>query len=80
MQLGKLGRQVVLVSRKAFSQLNYLDTNRALRLDWLEKKKERDRKARADYLQSDRMRYRRGDLYAVQILDEEMTPEDPRLL
>ena len=80
MQLGKLGRQVVLVSRKAFSQIKYLDTNRALRLDWLEKKKERDRKARADYLQSDRMRYRRGDLYVVQILDEEMTPEDPRLL
>jgi len=80
MQLGKLGRQVVLVSGKAFSQLNYLDTNRALRLDWLEKKKERDRKARADYLQSDRMRYRRGDLYVVQILDEGMTPADLRLL
>lgn len=32
-----------------------------------------------DAYHSDRMRYRRGELYAVTILDEEIRPDDPRL-
>lgn len=79
MLLGDLGEQVVLVSRKAFSAIAYLDCEEALRSDWLLRKKERDRRARIDYLQSDRMRYRRGELYVVSILNEEIKPNDPRL-
>ena len=77
--LGKLGEQIVLASPEAFSATRYLGCEEALRSDWLLKKTERDRRARAEYLQSDRMRYRRGELYAVTILDEEIKPNDPRL-
>lgn len=79
MYLGELGEQIVLVSPEAFSATRYLGCEEALRSDWLLKKTERDRRARAEYLQSDRMRYRRGELYAVTILDEEIKPNDPRL-
>lgn len=79
MFLGELGKQIVLVSQKAFLAISYLDCEEALRSDWLIKKNERDRRARADYLQSDRMNYRRGELYVVTILDEEIGPDDPRL-
>lgn len=79
MYLGEIGEQIVLVSSEAFSATRYLGCEEALRSDWLLKKTERDRRARAEYLQSDRMRYRRGELYAVTILDEEIKPNDPRL-
>ena len=77
--LGKLGEQIVLASPEAFSATRYLGCEEALRSDWLLKKTERDRRVRVEYLQSDRMRYRRGELYAVTILDEEIKPNDPRL-
>lgn len=80
MYLGELGEQIVLISPRAFSSVRYLGCEEALRSDWLLKKNERDRRARAEYLHSDRMRYRRGELYAVSILEEEMKPDDPRLL
>ena len=80
MYLGNLGEQIVLVSPAAFSAIHYTGCEEALRCDWLLKKTERDRRARAQYLHSDRMRYRRGELYAVTILDEEIKPDDPRLV
>ena len=80
MYLGELGEQIVLVSPAAFSAIHYTDCEEALRCDWLLKKTERDRRARAQYLHSDRMRYRRGELYAVTILDEGIKPDDPRLV
>lgn len=79
MYLGELGEQIVPVSPEAFSATRYLGCEEALRSDWLLKKTERDRRVRAEYLQSDRMRYRRGELYAVTILDEGIKPNDPRL-
>ena len=79
MYLGELGEQVVLISSKAFSAIRYAGCEEALRNDWLLRKTERDRRARAEYLKSDRMRYRRGELYAAAILDEEIKPDDPRL-
>ena len=77
--LGELGEQIVLVSRRSFSAIRYIGSEKAFRSEWLVKKTERDRQARAAYLHSDRMRYRRGELYAVTILDEEIKPNDPRL-
>ena len=79
MYLGELGEQIVLVSRRSFSAIRYIGSEKAVRSEWLVKKTERDRQARAAYLHSDRMRYRRGELYAVTILDEEIKPNDPRL-
>ena len=79
MYLGELGEQIVLVSRRSFSAIRYIGSEKAFRSEWLVKKTERDRQARAAYFHSDRMRYRRGELYAVTILDEEIKPNDPRL-
>ena len=79
MYLGGLGMQYVLISRESFSRLAFVRTMRALRADWLERKMSRDRNARKEYLCSDRMAYRRGELYVTKILDEEMKPDDPRL-
>ena len=80
MYLGELGEQIVLISPAAFSAIHYVGCEEALRSDWLHRKTERDRRARTEYLQSDRMRYRRGELYAAAILDEEIGPDDPRLM
>ena len=80
MYLGELGEQIVLISPAAFLAIHYVGCEEALRSDWLHRKTERDRRARTEYLQSDRMRYRRGELYAAAILDEEIGPDDPRLM
>ena len=79
MQLGNLGEQFVLQSRRSHERVAFVEAIPALRESWLEKKLRRDRAARAAYLQSDRMSYRRGELYVMEILDREMKEDDPRL-
>ena len=45
----------------------------------IRKKAFRDQTARRQYLDVERNRRQRGDLYITTILDEEMKPDDPRL-
>ena len=79
MYLGEMGEQFVIVSERAFAQLRYKRCEKAMRGDWLFKKLERDRKARTEYLTSDRFKYQKGGLYVATILDEEIKPGDKRL-
>ena len=79
MYLGEMGEQFVIVSERAFAQLRYKRCEKAMRGDWLFKKLERDRKARTEYLTSDRFKYQKGGLYVATILDEEIKPGDRRL-
>ena len=79
MRLGALGEQFVLKSRRSFERLQFQEAFSALRTEWLEKKERRDRMARNAYLHSERMKYRKGDLYIIEILDKEMKPDDSRL-
>ena len=79
MYLGELGMQIVLKSREAFERLHFSGAKKALRRDWLDQKMLRDLKARSAYLNSDRMRYQRGELYITTILEEEIRDGDPRL-
>ena len=79
MHLGQLGQQFVLKSRRAFDRIQFLGHEIADYREWYEKKSKRDSKARRDYFSMDRNRWQRGDLYMVQILDEEMKADDPRL-
>ncbi len=79
MHLGKLGQQFVLKSKTAFDRLRFVDFEIARSSDWYAKKLMRDRTARRDYFDAERGRRQRGDLYITQIMDEEMTPHDPRL-
>lgn len=46
---------------------------------WFSKKELRDKTARRQYFDVEKNRRQRGDLYIVQILDEEIKADDPRL-
>ncbi len=79
MHLGKLGEQVVIKSQAAFSRLRFVNADPVDAETWYPRKSARDSAARREYLDVERNRRERGDLYMVQILDEEMGPDDPRL-
>lgn len=79
MHLGKLGQQFVLKSKKAFEQIHFIGYEIAKHDEWYEKKHLRDQKARRQYFDVEKFKRQRGDLYIMQIMDEEMISNDPRL-
>lgn len=79
MRFGELGLQVVLKSEKAFERLAFVGARSASCEKWLASKTERDLSARRAYLDKERHRRQKGDLYITQILDEQMGPDDARL-
>ncbi len=79
MHLGDLGDQIVLKSRKAFKQIEFLGAEKVLRNPWLNRKKDRDDKARKAYFSTDRMSYVPGGIYVNRIIEEEIKRDDPRL-
>lgn len=79
MHLGKLGQQFVLKSERAFERIRFLGYEAAASGEWYAKKMQRDTSARREYLNVERNRRQRGDLYIAQIMDEEMKADDPRL-
>lgn len=79
MKLGKLGIQTVLKSQKAFNQIKFIDSEIADKTEWYEKKLKRDNSARNDYFNTEKYKRQKGDLYIIQILDEEIKANDCRL-
>ena len=79
MHLGKLGQQFVLKSKAAFDRIQFVGSEVAGSSEWYAKKMLGDQTARRDYFSVERNRRQRGDLYIMQIMDEEMTPNDPRV-
>jgi hypothetical protein len=79
MHLGKLGLQFVLKSKTAFERIQFVGYEVAESDEWYQKKMLRDKTTRREYFGVERNKRQRGDLYITQILDEEMTPDDPRL-
>lgn len=79
MKLGKLGTQVVLKSKKAFDAIRFIGTEIADYSEWFSKKELRDTSARREYFDVERNKRQRGDLYIIQILDEEIKADDSRL-
>lgn len=79
LQLGKLGQQFVLKSKEAFERLEFIGYESADYKVWYKKKLFRDQTARHQYLDVERNRRQKGDLFMIHILDEEMKPDDPRL-
>lgn len=79
MHLGKLGQQFVLKSKRAFERIRFVGSEAAGRDEWYAKKMLRDKTARREYFDVERNRRQRGDLYIMQIMDEEMNADDPRL-
>ena len=79
MKLGKLGNQFVLKSKKAFDAIHYEGYEIADSSEWFSKKELRDKSARRQYFDVEKNKRQRGDLYIVQILDEEIKADDLRL-
>lgn len=79
MKLGKLGRQIMIKSPSAFERLEFVDAIEASLTEWLPRREERDRRARLEYLEGERFKRMKGDLYITSILDEEMRFGDARL-
>jgi hypothetical protein len=79
MRLGKLGEQIVVKSRRAFSRLKFISAKEAIREDWLDAKESRDSSARRDYFDVRKTPYRLEDISIQQIIQERIVPSDPRL-
>ncbi|MBQ9768074.1 MAG: DUF3990 domain-containing protein [Lachnospiraceae bacterium] len=79
MRLGKLGQQVVLKSESAFRQIRFVGYEAAESKEWYAKKMLRDKSARREYFNTERNKRQKGDIYVMQIMDEEMRADDVRL-
>ncbi len=80
MQLGKLGQQVVLLSKRAFEQIEFMGYEVADYRKYYYKRAERDRDARAAYMNGKKnLQQLKSDLFVLDIMREEMKYDDPRL-
>lgn len=79
MYLGKLGVQIVLKSEQAFQQITFQQALLAENKRWMPQKMARDSRARQEYFSSRKEPRKQGDIYMLQILDEEMKANDPRI-
>lgn len=79
MYLGKLGRQTVLKSEQAFAQITFQQALLAENKKWMPQKMARDSRARQEYFSSRKEPRKQGDIYMLQILDEEIKADDPRI-
>lgn len=79
MHLGRLGQQFVLKSKNAFERIKYVGYETAESEEWYQKKMLRDKTARREYFDVERNKRQRGDIYILQIMDEEMKADDLRL-
>lgn len=79
MRLGKLGEQVVLISKKAFENISYLSNSPADSEVYYSRKKERDRKARQEYRRTKQAEDLENELFIIDIIREEMKQNDLRL-
>lgn len=78
MELGQLGKQVVIVSELAFSKLHFEGFETADRLEYFIKRKARDEKAREDYLKGTRKSATlTNDIFVVDIIRKGLKDGDP---
>lgn len=78
MELGQLGKQVVIVSERAFSKLHFEGFETADRLEYFIKRKARDEKAREDYLKGTRKSATlTNDIFVVDIMRKGLKDGDP---
>lgn len=80
MRLGKLGEQICIKSRSAFSKLRYMDSSVADGREYNMKRTARDNGARAEYLKLLELSSRDKDsIYMIDILRQKWTNDDERL-
>ena len=80
MKLGKLGNQIVLISKKAFSKIKYIGCEEAQKTIYYPLKKKRDELARLSYLLNKKGdTFNMDDIYMIDIMRGDIKPNDPRL-
>ncbi|WP_026659857.1 DUF3990 domain-containing protein [Butyrivibrio sp. AC2005] len=79
MRLGELGEQIVLVSKKAFSKIKYIDNEVATADKYFELKNARDKKARLAYRKQKNTKLDPNDIFMIDIMREGIKNGDPRI-
>lgn len=79
MHLGKLGEQIVLKSKLAFSRISFVDAEPVCSSVYYEKKVTRDREARRAYRSTRQSEDSVNELFMLDIIREEIRNDDPRL-
>lgn len=79
MRLGKLGEQIVLVSRKAFDHLRFLGYEIAESAVYFPLRSERNLQAREAFLRDKRGTVRPDDIFLIDIVRGGIEPDDPRI-
>ena len=78
LRLGNLGEQIVLISKKAFSQISFLSYEEAKSTDYYPLRAKRNKKANEDYIKCLSARYQENDIFMSDIL-KGIKDNDPRL-
>ena len=80
LHLGKLGAQTVLISKKAYNQIKFIDAEPVDKTIYYPKFIDRDTKAREAYKNDIRKtKSYRDDIFVMDILREEIRSDDPRI-
>ena len=79
MYLGDLGKQVAIKSERAFERIKFLGSEDVKAIEWYPQKEYRDNAARSRYAQMRNEPWKRGEIYMMTIIDEEIKPDDMRL-
>ena len=79
MFLGQLGRQFVLKSRRSYEHISFVAAEKVLKEVWYPLRDKRNTDARMEYFASRNQRRRPDDLFIIQIIDEGIQADDPRL-
>ena len=78
-RLGNLGLQIVLKSRAAFDAISFVSASPATRAEFLAKKESRDSDARDEFRRLKAQPFDALALYMLNILQERIGPDDPRI-
>lgn len=80
MQLGALGEQVVLISERAFRQIEFVEHEVVDYREYYYKRTKRDQEARAGYKNHKKTLHQlTNDIFVLDIMREDMNDDDPRL-
>ena len=79
LRLGNLGEQIVIKSEKAFNRLEFIGYDEAKRNIYYPLRKERNEKARIEFLSNKAGNYNRDAIYLSDILKGDIKEDDPRL-
>ena len=80
MQLGTLGEQVVLLSKRSFKQIEFIGYEVADYREYYYKRAKRDQSARMNYANKKKnLQQLMEDIFVLDIMREDMKDDDPRL-